>query len=73
VKTAPHLGHLTFVSFAMLAHPKENAAKIPKINSKLTHFFIVSYLLLIDPLVPMRKNLKARNQGLKFKLKPVFL
>jgi hypothetical protein len=42
VKTAPHFGHLTFVSLDAPAHPKEKNAKRIKARIKLSifvHFF----------------------------------
>jgi hypothetical protein len=45
VKTAPHLGHLIFASFATLAHPKENTANTANNIKMLTHFLITLHLL----------------------------
>jgi len=45
VKTAPHLGHLIFASFATLAHPKENTANTANNIKMLTHFLITVHLL----------------------------
>jgi hypothetical protein len=45
VKTAPHLGHLIFASFATLAHPKENTANTANNIKMLTHFLITIHLL----------------------------
>jgi hypothetical protein len=45
VKTAPHLGHLTFASFEIPAHPKEKPANIANAKKMLTHFLITLHLL----------------------------
>jgi hypothetical protein len=45
VKTAPHLGHLTFVSFEIPVHPKAKPANIPNAKKMLTHFLITLHLL----------------------------
>jgi hypothetical protein len=50
VKTAPHFGHLTFVSFDAPAHPKEKNAKRINTKNKLrifVHFFISGTPFLI--------------------------
>jgi hypothetical protein len=44
VKTAPHIGHLIFVSLAKPAHPKENTAEIANANKKLVHFLTLTSL-----------------------------
>src|SRR3990172_4269815 len=46
VKIAPHFGHLIFASFAMPAHPRENATKVKRTNKMLNHFFIITHLLI---------------------------
>ncbi len=45
VKTAPHFGHLIFVSLATPAHPKEKTAKSTNAKKMLTHFRIIAHLL----------------------------
>jgi hypothetical protein len=45
VNTAPHFGHLIFVSFDTPAHPKENTAKRANTKEMLTHFLITTHLL----------------------------
>ena len=42
---APHFGHLTFVSFVYVAHPKEKTAKTANTNKILIHFLITIHLL----------------------------
>ena len=44
-KTAPHFGHLTFVSFVYVAHPTEKTANIANAKKMLTHFLITLHLL----------------------------
>ena len=44
-KTAPHFGHLTFVSFVYAAHPTEKTANIANAKKMLTHFLITLHLL----------------------------
>jgi hypothetical protein len=44
VKIAPHLGHLTSVSFLiMAAQPEENAAKTPITNHRIANLCISQY------------------------------
>jgi len=43
VKTAPHFGHLIFVSFPTDAHPKEKTAKIANAIKMFTHFLMTTY------------------------------
>ena len=45
VKTAPHLGHFTFVSFDTPAQPKENVAKTANANITLISFLTPLHLL----------------------------
>jgi hypothetical protein len=45
VKTAPHFGHFTLVSFDIPAHPKAKTAKIANAKKMLTHFLITLHLL----------------------------
>jgi len=45
VKTAPHLGHLTFASFEIVPQPKEKTANIANAKKMLTHFLITLHLL----------------------------
>ena len=45
VKTAPHFGHLIFVSFDVPAHPKEKTATSANAKNMLTHFLITTHLL----------------------------
>jgi hypothetical protein len=45
VKTAPHFGHLIFVSFEIVPQPKENTAKSANAKKMLTHFLITLHLL----------------------------
>ncbi len=61
VKTAPHFGHLIFVSLATPAHPKEKTAKSANARKMLTHFFIPLHLLSfvtteVHPLIPIYKK-----------------
>jgi len=44
VKTAPHFGHLIFVSFDIGAHLKEKTDKIANAKKMLTHFLIPLHL-----------------------------
>ncbi len=45
VKTAPHFGHFTLVSFETPAHPKENVAKTAIARIVLISFLIPIHLL----------------------------
>jgi hypothetical protein len=45
VKTAPHFGHLTFVSLDTPAHPKEKTAKSTNAKKILISFLIIAHLL----------------------------
>ena len=49
VKVAPHLGHLTFVSFFVIpAQPKENPAKTTMTKNIQANFCIFRYLPFLD-------------------------
>jgi hypothetical protein len=48
VKTAPHFGHLTFVSFDTPVHPREKTVKIANAKRILITFFITLHLLTSD-------------------------
>ena len=45
VKTAPHFGHLIFVSLATPAHPNEKTAKSANAKKILINFLITNHLL----------------------------
>ncbi len=45
VKTAPHFGHLTFVSLDTPAHPKEKTAKSANAKKMLINFLMIAHLL----------------------------
>jgi hypothetical protein len=66
-KTAPHFGHLTFVSFVYVAHPTEKTAKSANAKKMLTHFLITIHLLSSihiyvggprNPLLKLWRNVK---------------
>jgi hypothetical protein len=45
VKTAPHFGHLTFVSLDTPAHPKEKTAKSTNAKKMRINFLMIAHLL----------------------------
>ena len=61
VKTAPHLGHFTFVSLLTIpAQPKENAAKTVNTKTMLISFFTPLHLLSFGRYLQKKGGEKAK-------------
>jgi hypothetical protein len=61
---APHFGHLTFVSFVYVAHPKEKTAKAANTKNILTHFLITAHLLSSIYIYFMAKLIHSKDYGI---------
>ncbi len=72
MKTAPHFGHLIFVSLATPAHPKENTAKRNNTIKNANHFFIATHLLwnfvkqLSEIGTKVKKKMKLSRMGFTY-------